>query len=42
MARLLWRWEAAFIERFGLEKIWVKEPFPLEVQNGLSVWKGFL
>ena len=39
MARLLWQWEAGMIKTYKLEKYWVKEPFPLEEQNGLTVWK---
>ncbi len=27
------------IKTYKLEKYWVKEPFPLEEQNGLTVWK---
>jgi hypothetical protein len=39
IVRLLWEWETAFIKTRKLEKYWVKEPFPLEEQNGLTVWK---
>jgi hypothetical protein len=39
LARVLWQWEADMIQTCKLEKYWVKEPFPLEVQNGLTVWK---
>jgi hypothetical protein len=39
MVRLLWQWEAETIKNLKLEKYWVKEPFPLEEQNGLAVWR---
>lgn len=39
MVRLLWQWEAETIKKLKLEKYWVKEPFPLEEQNGLAVWR---
>ena len=39
IARLLWQWEGERIRALKLEKYWVKEPFPLEVQSGLTVWK---
>jgi hypothetical protein len=41
MARLLWRWVAAMIKALKLDKHWRREPFPLEVQNGLTAWKDF-